>query len=118
MINRKIKTREKKMEFPVSLDTLIKKLDTYNPVREIFNAISYSIDPKWKKNIEGYACPDSESRVLKIFCSADAYQRLVVGGDSPQSIALPLVIHRMTRCKETTNLLSCAGFGSSYTNEC
>ena len=56
--------------------------------------------------------------MLKIFYSADAYQRLVVGGDSPQSIALSLVIHRMTRCKETTNLLSCAGFGSSYTNEC
>ena len=29
-----------------------------------------------------------------------------------------MVIHRMTGCKEMPNLLSCAGFGSSCTNEC
>ena len=106
------------MEFPVSLDTLIKKLDTYNPVKEIFNVISYSVDPRWKENVEGYACPDSESRSLKTWYIADAWQGLVVGGGSPQSIALSMVIHSMTGCKETTNLLSRAVFGSSYTNVC
>ena len=49
---------------------------------------------------------------------ADAWQKLVLGGDSPQSIALPMVIHRMTGCKETTNLLSYARFSSSSTNVC
>ena len=29
-----------------------------------------------------------------------------------------MVIDRITRCKETTNVLSRAGFGSSYTNVC
>ena len=67
MINQKIKVRETKMEFPVSLDILIEKLDTYNPVKEILNVISYSVDPRWKENVEGYACPDSESRALKIW---------------------------------------------------
>ena len=55
---------------------------------------------------------------LKIWYIADAWQRLAVGGDSPKSIALSMVIHRMTGCKETMNLLSRAGFGSSYTNAC
>ena len=116
MINRKIKATETKMEFTVSLDTLIKKLDTYNPVKEVFNVIWYSVDPRWTENVEGYACPDSESRRLKIWYIADTWQRLVIGGDSPQSIALFMVIHRMTGYKETTNILSRAGFVSWYTN--
>ena len=103
------------MEFLVSLDTLIKKLDTYNPVKEIFNVMSCSVNLRWKENIEGHACPDSESHALKIWYITDAWQRLVVGGESPQSITFSMVIHRMTGCKETTNLLSCAGIGSSYT---
>ena len=82
-------------------------------MKEVFNAISYSFDPRLKENVESYACPDSESRVLKIWYIADAWQRLVVGGDSPQSVALSIVIHRMTGCKETTNPLSRASFGSS-----
>ena len=86
MINRKIKTREAKMKFPVSLDTSIENLDTYNPVKEIFNVISYSVDPRWKENVEGYACPGSESQSLKIWYIPYAWQRLVVGSDSPQSI--------------------------------
>ena len=118
MINWKIKARETKMEFPVSLDTLIKILDTYNPVKNIFNVISYSVDPRYKEDVEGYPCPDSESRALKVWFIADASQRLVVDGDSPQSIALSMVIHRMTGCKETKNPLSRAGFDSSYTDVC
>ena len=55
---------------------------------------------------------------MKIWYIADAWQSLVVGGDKPQSIALSMVIHRMTRCKEATNLLSRADFGSTYTNVC
>ena len=42
---------ESLMEFPVSLDTLIEKLDMYNPVKEIFNVISYSVDPMWKEYV-------------------------------------------------------------------
>ena len=118
MINQNIKARETKMEFLVSLDTLIKKLHTYSPVKEIFNVMSYLVHRRWKENVEGYACPDSESRALKIWYVADAWQRLVVGGDSPQSMALPTVIRRMTGCKETTNLQSCADFGSSSTSVC
>ena len=71
-----------------------------------------------EKEFEGYACPDSESHALKIWYSADTWQRLLVGGDSPQSIALSMVTDRMTGYKETTNLLRRAGFGSSYTNKC
>ena len=112
MIHCKIKTIETKTEFPVSLDTYIEELDTYNPVMEIFNVISYSVDPRWKENAEGYACLDSESRALKIWYIADAWQRLVIGGEIPQSVVLSMVIHRMTGCKEATNLLSRPGFGS------
>ena len=67
---------------------------------------------------EGYVCLDSEWCALKIWYIANAWQRLVVGGDSPQSIALSMVIHRMTRCKETANFLCRAGFGNSYMNVC
>ena len=87
-------------------------------MKEIFNVISYSVDPRWKEIVECYACPDSGSHALKIWFIADAWQRLVVGGDSPQSVALSMVIYKMTGCKKTTNPLSRAGFGSSYTNVC
>ena len=118
MINRKIKASKEKMEFPVSVDPLIKQLNSHNPLKEIFNAISYSIDPKWQENLFGYAIPASEPRALKIWCIADAWQRLVVGGESPHSISLSMVVHRLTGCKETINLLNHAGFGISYTNVC
>ena len=103
------------MKFSVLLDTLIEKWNTYKPVKEIFSVISYSIDPSWKENVESYACPNSESRALKIWCIAHAWQRLVVGRETPQSIAFSMVIHRTTGCKETTNLLSCKFFGRPYT---
>ena len=49
--------------------------------------------------MEGYAYLDSESRVLKIWYNADAWQMLVAGGENPQSIALFIVYvsqnHRM-----------------------
>ena len=72
-------------------------------MKEIFNVISYLADRRWKENKENIA---------------DAWQRLVVGGDSPQSNALSMVIHRMTACKETTDLQSCASFNSSDTSAC
>ena len=90
-----------------------KKLDTYNPVKKIFNIMSYSVELRWKKNLEGYACPDSASGALKIWYIADAWQRLVAGDWSPQSTVWSMMTHRMTQCKEMTNLPSRAGFGSS-----
>ena len=108
----------KRNKYGVSCDTLIKKLDTYSPVKEIVNVISYSVNPRWKEKAEGCIYPDSESRALKTWYIADAWQRLVVGGDSPQSIALSILIHRMTGFNERMNLLSGAGFGSPYTNVC
>lgn len=68
MINWKMKVKETKTEFSVSLDTLIKKLDTYVSLKEFFNVISYSVEPRWKDNAED-TCPDSESRPLKmVYC--------------------------------------------------
>ena len=68
MINWKMKEKEAKTEFSVSHDTLIKKLDTYDPLKEFFNVISYSVEPRWKDNAED-TCPDSESRPLKmVYC--------------------------------------------------
>ena len=106
IIHGKIKAAETKMEFPVPLDTLIRKLDTFNPIKDIFNVMSYSVDLKWKENVEGYTSPDSDLRALRIWCITDAWQKLVVSGENPQPISLPMLIHRMTGCKETTNLLS------------
>ena len=108
-------TAETKIEFPVSLDTLTKILDTDNIgytyiVKEIFNVISYSVEPRWKANIEDSSCPYSELRVLKIWYIADAWQELVVGGHSPQSIGLSMVIHKMAGCKESANLLKSCRF--------
>ena len=51
---------------------------------------------------------------MKIWYIADAWRRLAVDGDSPQSM-MSMMIHRMTGCKETTSPLSRASFGSSYT---
>ena len=53
---------------------------------------------------------------MEICYIADAWQRLIIDVDSPQSIALSMVIHRMTGYKEAANILSRAGFVSSYTN--
>lgn len=52
MIHQKIKAIENSDGvFPVSLDILIQKLDAHNAVKEILNAILYSVDPRWKKNV-------------------------------------------------------------------
>ena len=67
---------------------------------------------------EYYACLDSEWHALKIWYIADNLPTLVIGGDSPQSTVLSMVIHRMTGCKETTNLLRRASFGTSNMNVC
>ena len=66
----------------------------------------------------GFLCPYSELRALKIWYIADAWQGPVAHGHSPQSIGLPMVIHKMAGCKESANLLSRAIFGRSYSNVC
>ena len=93
-------------------------MDTYNSVNEIFNVISYSADPRWKENVKGYTYPDVESCALKIRYIADAWQRLVVSDESPLSITMSIVVHRITGFQGTTNLLSSTFFGRSYTNIC
>ena len=70
------------------MDKLIDQLDSYDSLKEIFNVISLSTNPKFKVNRDGYACPDSESRATKIWSIASDWQRLVIGGNSPKSIAL------------------------------
>ena len=67
MIHRKVKTNEIKQEFPIFVDKLIDQLDSYDPMKEIFNVISLSTNPKFKVNRDGYAFPDSEPRATKIW---------------------------------------------------
>ena len=66
-------------------------------MKELFNAIAFSTNPSMKINTEDYACPDSEVRATEIWSIASDWQRLIIGGNSPKSIALSMIIHRLTR---------------------
>ena len=97
MVHRKLKANETKQEFPISIDKLIDQLDSYEPMKELFNAIALSTNPSMKINTEGYACPDSEVMATK-------------------SIALSMIIHRLTGIKESINLLARSGAEITYTD--
>ena len=84
MVHRKLKANETKQEFPISIDKLIDQLDSYEPMKELFNAIALSTNPAMKINTEGYACPDSEVRATKIWSIASDWQRVIIGGNSPK----------------------------------
>ena len=116
MVHRKLKANETKQEFPISIEKLIDQLDSYEPMKELFNAIALSTNPSMKINTEGYACPDSEVRATEIWSIASDWQRLIIGGDSPKSIALSMIIHRRTGSKESINLLARSGAGITYTD--
>ena len=85
-------------------------------MKELFNAIALSTNPSMKINTEGYACPESEVRATKIWSIASDWQRLIIGGNSPKSIALSMIIHKLTVSKESINLLARSGAGITYTD--
>ena len=116
MVHRKLKANETIQEFHISIDKLMDQLDSYEPMKELFNAIALSTNPSMKINTEGYACPDSEVRATKIWSIASDWQRLIIGGNSPKSIALSMIIHRPTGSKESINLLARSGAGITYTD--
>lgn len=108
MIHRKVKASAKNLDFPNSMDKLIGALD--------FNAISLSINPTRKVKDNGYIVPETKYRAKKIWSIANDWQRLIVGGNSPKSIRLTMVVHRIIGSKEAVNLLHRSGSGISYTD--
>ena len=61
MINHKVKSQELSKSFPFSAKDLMKELDIYDPIKEIFNAVSLPCNPTVPINGFGYASPKSKS---------------------------------------------------------
>ena len=67
MINHKLKPHELSKNFPLSAKNLMKELDKYDPIKEIFNALSLSCNPTVPINDFGYASPKSPDKANKIW---------------------------------------------------
>ena len=61
------KRQETGTSFPLSAENLLEELDKYNPIKEIYNAISLSDDPLVPKNKFGYASPKPSAKANKIW---------------------------------------------------
>ena len=61
MINHKVKSQELSKSFPFSAKNLMKELDIYDSIKEIFNAVSLPCNPTVPINGCGYASPKSKS---------------------------------------------------------
>ena len=98
----------------VSFENLTEQLDEHEPMPEIYNAISMSINPFCKKNDHGFAViPPSQA--TKVWSIAGHWQQLLTGDPSPSALALGMVIHRITGSKEAINLLIKSGVTPTYT---
>ena len=69
MINHKLKSQELSKNFPLFAKNLMKELDKYDPIKEIFNAISLSCNPNVPINDFEYASPKSPNKANKIWLS-------------------------------------------------
>ena len=69
MIHRKgkMKAQETGTSLPLSTENLLEELDKYDPVKEIYNAISLSGDPLIPENTCSYAAPKSSVKANKIW---------------------------------------------------
>ena len=67
LINHTLKSQELSKSFPLSAKNLMKELDKYDPIKEIFNAISLSCNPTVPINDFGYASPKSPNKASKIW---------------------------------------------------
>jgi len=120
MIHRKIKCKKScdddksAAHVHVSFEGLVQQLDEHEPMQEIYNAIAMSLNPSCKKNGHGFALiPPSQA--TNVWSIAGHWQQLLTGDPSPSSLALGMVIHRITGSKEAINLLSKSGVTPSYT---
>ena len=66
MINHKLKSQELSKNFPLSAKNLMKELDKYDQIKEIFSVISLSCNPTVSINDFGYASPKSSNKDNKI----------------------------------------------------
>eukprot|EP00794_Sanderia_malayensis_P005820 gene5820-6517_t len=111
MINRKVKCLKQKQlaegqvrNEQISFDELVAQLDEHEPLQQIYNAIGLSLHPSAKKNEHGYVVLSS-LQANKVWSIAGTWQQLLTGEFSSTSLALGMVIHRVTGSKETINLL-------------
>eukprot|EP00794_Sanderia_malayensis_P006503 gene6503-7248_t len=118
MINRKIKYRADANNSPesstFSFDDMIQGLEKHEPIPELYNVIAMSLNPSCKINEYGFAAV-SPLQARKVWSIADIWQQLLTRRTSPSSLALGMVIHRVTGSKEVINILSKAGMTPTYT---
>eukprot|EP00794_Sanderia_malayensis_P018600 gene18600-20470_t len=115
LVNRKLSGKERQ-SWPPDPKELLSSLDNSGPLRCLYNAISWSINPKREKNELGYAKTASESQAEKIAAIAECWERLITNERTPTATALSLTLHRVTGSKEATKLLHHCGMGISYTD--
>ena len=88
-------------------------LDSYRPLRCIYNAIVWSINQKKSVNANGYV-KASKVEAEKLSAISQSWEKAITGECLPIGTALSLTLHRITGGKEATTLLNCCGVGITY----
>jgi len=91
-------------------------LESHRPLHCIYNAICWSINPKWAMNAFGYVMITNRAEAEKISPLSQSWEKTVKPERSPLGTAPSLTIHRITGSKETTTLLNRCGVGIPYTD--
>ena len=98
---------------PPSVDDFLIDLESFGPVKCIFNAISPSINPKRPMGNDGYIKATNSSESEKIATIAECWERLITNRRTPTATARSLALHRVTGSTEATQILKKCGFGIS-----
>ena len=106
MIRRKIEEGRKQhnRHWPYTVDELLNMLDS-GPLKEIYNVIYGSIDPKYKVNEYGYAIITSRQIATKIWLLASDWESLLTKERSPKQTVAAMTVHRLTSSKEVITVL-------------
>ena len=101
---------------PPTSDEIFAELDSFSPLKCIFNAISLSINPKRSMGSDGYITAPNSVQAEKIAAIAECWERLITNKRTPTATATSLTLHRITGSKEATQLLNHCDMGISYTD--
>ena len=105
------------IEWPATVDDLVKGLSNDKPIAELFNAIYMTSNRQWNSSIplneHGYAKVGSDNIATKIWSVASDWTALITGLKNSKQATLALDVHRLTANKEVGTLLWKAGHALS-----
>ena len=115
LVRRKLADKAE-LKWPPTPEELISNLEKSKPISCIYNAISWSVNPKNLKGLNGYVETVSIQQAERIAAISQCWEDLITKTRSPTAAAVSLTLHRITGSKEATCLLHKCGMGISYSD--